>query len=215
MTKSVVLFIVATSAVLINGVISDIFKTLGEYTKKHTKVEEQSTSFRQIFLMEFTNMGLIQLLSSLSLFRGLNEMLLGFSKNLIKKSHDSFNCPWYMDTGKSICFFIFMSAFLSNIADMRLFVISSLKRFYDRGYKVNLKKDPEDEDDDEPNTKKKIQKELENLYMGKVFAGEKAYSRMMSTMFVILLYSSGMPILYFTGVIFYWVTYYVHKILII
>lgn len=117
------LFVVATSAVLINAVISDIFKTLGAYTKKHTKVEEQSASFRQIFLMEFTNMGLIQLLSSLSLFKGLNEMLLGFSEILIKKSHDSFNCAWYMDTGKSICFFIFMSAFLSNVADFRLYVI--------------------------------------------------------------------------------------------
>jgi hypothetical protein len=36
-----------------------------------------------------------------------------------------------------------------------------LKRWLDRGLKFNLKKDPEDEDDDEPNSKKKTQVELE------------------------------------------------------
>jgi hypothetical protein len=40
LTKTITLAVVATSAVLINGLISNIFKSLGEYTKKHTKVEE-------------------------------------------------------------------------------------------------------------------------------------------------------------------------------
>ena len=72
---------------------------------------------------------------------------------------------------------------------------------------MNLKKDPEDEDDDEPNTREKVQADLEKLYMGQIFKGEKAYSRMMSTLFVILLYSSGMPIIYVAGSVFYAVTY--------
>ena len=37
----------------------------------------------------------------------------------------------------------------------------------------------------------------------------------MSTVFVILLYSSGMPILYFIGMIFFGVTFWVHKLLIL
>ena len=47
-----------------------------------------------------------------------------------------------------------------------------LTRLFDRGFKMNLKKDPEDEEDDEPNTKKKIQDELEELYMGEEFEGD-------------------------------------------
>lgn len=38
---------------------------------------------------------------------------------------------------------------------------------------------------------------------------------MMSTMFVILMYSSGMPIMYFAGAVFYIVTFLVNKFLII
>ena len=56
---------------------------------------------------------------------------------------------------------------------------------------------------------------MEALYTGKEFSGEKAYSRMMSTMFVILMYSSGMPILYFAGAVFYIVTFMVNKFLLI
>lgn len=48
-----------------------------------------------------------------------------------------------------------------------------------------------------------------------MFKGEKAYSRMMSTLFVILMYSGGMPIMYLIGFVFYIVTYFVNKFLLI
>ena len=43
----------------------------------------------------------------------------------------------------------------------------------------------------------------------------KAYARMMSTIFVILIYSSGMPILYFVGTMWFAATYLCNKLLII
>jgi len=58
-----------------------------------------------------------------------------------------------------------------------------------------------------PNTTQKIQEDLEDLYTGRGFQGEKTYSRMMSTLFVILMYSSGIPILYLIGAVFYVVNY--------
>ena len=51
--------------------------------------------------------------------------------------------------------------------------------------------------------------------MGDAFKGEKNYSRMISTLFVILTYCSGMPIMYLIGFIFYLVTYSVNKYLIL
>jgi hypothetical protein len=51
--------------------------------------------------------------------------------------------------------------------------------------------------------------------MGNIFKGEKNFSRMMSTLFVILTYCSGMPIMYLNGFIFYLVTYCVNKFLIL
>jgi len=42
-------------------------------------------------------------------------------------------------------------------------------RFKDRGFKLAIKKDLEDSDDDEPNSKKETQEELEELYKGGEF----------------------------------------------
>ena len=78
-----------------------------------------------------------------------------------------------------------MSSFLVNSKDIVRFMVTVFVRLIDRRGKLNLKLDPEDEDDDTPNTRIRVQSDLEKLYKGKIFKGEKAYSRMMSTMFVI------------------------------
>ena len=44
-----------------------------------------------------------------------------------------------------------------------------MNRFKDRSFKMSLKQDPEDEDDDVPNSRIKIQADLEKLYTGKEF----------------------------------------------
>ena len=129
--------------------------------------------------------------------------------------YTSFDPNWYMEYGNKICVFIFMSSFVVNSKDVIKYIQTELKRFRDRSFKMNLKLDPEDAGCDQPNTKLRIQSDLEALYTGKGFGGEKAYSRMMSTMFVILMYSSGMPIMYFTGAVFYIVTFVVNKFLLI
>lgn len=58
-----------------------------------------------------------------------------------------------MDCGNYICLIIYMSAFFSSVFDIFEFIIVQFKRWKDRGFKSNLKKDLDDEDDDEPNTK--------------------------------------------------------------
>lgn len=78
-----------------------------------------------------------------------------------------------------------------------------------------MKKDLEDEDDDETNSKCLTQDEVEALYTGGVFAGEKTFSRMMSTLLVVVTYSSGMPILYMVGAMFFYSTFLVNKMVLI
>lgn len=88
-------------------------------------------------------------------------------------------------------------------------------RLHDRRYKPNIKKDLEDEDDDTPNTRLRIQDDLNQLYTGGEFEGGKTFSRMMSTLMVLITYSSGMPVLYIVGAVFFGLTYKVNKLVII
>ena len=53
------------------------------------------------------------------------------------------------------------------------------------------------------------------MYTGGEFAGGKTFSRMMSTLMVLITYSSGMPVLYIVGAIFFGLTYKVNKLVII
>ena len=116
--------------------------------------------------------------------------------------------------GKTLCVALLMSSIATNMNEIQNYLKYELKRFYDRGFNSSMKKDLEDEDDDVPNTRLKDQEDLEVLYTGQHFEGEKTLSRMMSTFFVIMTYSSGMPVLYIVGVIFFTMTFYVNKVLI-
>lgn len=131
-----------------------------------------------------------------------------------KKSFDDFDPDWYSERGNDICIFLFTSIFITNSEELVGYLNVLLKRCWDRSFKLSLKKDPEDPEDDEPNTKKKIQSELEELYIGDEFKGDEAFSRMMSTLFVMIMYSSGMPLLYPMAMLFFAITYLVNKMLI-
>lgn len=158
-------------------------------------------------------MGVIILLTSFDRF-GIQELLLGKLAGKIRV-YDGFEPNWYVDCGNKICLSIFMSSFVLNLKELIGFFITVAKRCKDRSFKLNIKLDPEDLDCDKPNTKIRIQADLEKLYIGKEFKGEKNYSRMMSTLFVILMYSGGMPIMYLIGFVFYFITFVVNKFLMI
>ena len=120
-----------------------------------------------------------------------------------------------MDTGLTICLFLFTSSFVSNLGSWKDYTRVALNRWSDRSFSLRLKQDPDDPDDDSPNTRKMLQSELEELYTGDEFEGEAAYSRMMSTLFALLLFSSGMPVLYVIGFIFFTGTYITNKVMIL
>jgi hypothetical protein len=107
-----------------------------------------------------------------------------------------------------------MSTFASNVAELKKIGEAAMKRLIDRGFLPNIKKDLEDEDDDTANTKQEGQMEVEALYTGGKFEGEKTFSRMMSTLMVIVTYASGMPILYLVGAFFFSVTFMTNKIVL-
>ena len=74
---------------------------------------------------------------------------------------------------------------------------------------MHLKKNPDKDECQEVLTRQKNQADLEKMYTTKMFEGQKSYSRMVSVVYVILIYSSGMPILYYVGLIFCTITYFV------
>jgi hypothetical protein len=133
--------------------------------------------------MEFVNMALIQLFQGFDKWR-LTDALMGGSV-ASKETYSDYTSDWYMNIGVSICVFIFISTFFTNFLDLMVYIKIAIKRFRDRSFVNRMKNDPEDPEDDAPNSKIKIQSDIETLYKGKEFRGEQAYARMMSILFVI------------------------------
>jgi hypothetical protein len=61
----------------------------------------------------------------------------------------------------------------------------------------------------------KTRKDILETYLGPEFQMDTRYSQMLTTIFVVLLYSSGMPLLYLLCFIFFITTYYLDRILLV
>ena len=133
----------------------------------------------------------------------------------LKPQYSSFTPYWYMDIGKGFSIFLFTSVFVTGTDDLKNYMKLIAKQFYDRGFRYRLKSDPTDEDDDNVYTKFKVQKDLIGLYTGPKIKGAKVFARMMSTLFIIMMYSSGMPIIYFVGMFWFTIMYIINKLLIV
>jgi hypothetical protein len=165
-------------------------------------------------ILEFLNTGIIMCIASLV---GINKALVSKENYEIHPEtagYDGFDTEWYFEVGRILTLTCFLSAFASNYLDLRMFFIAACRRRKDRKGGSNTKRFPDDEDDDMPNTKVMTQHDLEELYEGPNFECETTLSRMMSVTCTLIVFSSGMPIMYALGFLFYLVTYMTNKVLI-
>jgi hypothetical protein len=86
---------------------------------------------------------------------GIQKALMGDSYAIQSRIYEDFTVQWYMDWGRYVCYQLFMSAFFVNAVDIILSMKAFFLRWKDRGFKFNLKRDIENDHDDEPNTKKR------------------------------------------------------------
>ena len=120
----------------------------------HTSIQEKLASFKYIILLEYFNMGIVFLIESFDP-SGFTQIILGETTATHKQEFTGFESGWYMVIGLKLCFTIWMSSIVTNTKEVKRISQVFVNRFKDRGYKFNIKKDPEDSDDDEVNTKLK------------------------------------------------------------
>lgn len=89
-----------------------------------------------------------------------------------------------------------------HISNLLAGILASFWRCLDRGCRCDKRK-----------TKKVIQEDYENLYKGPQFLLEFRYSQLITVVFVIMMYSTGIPMLYMIAVVNFFITYWVDKFL--
>lgn len=101
-----------------------------------------------------------------------------------------------------------------HVSKVAMALIACSRRCFDRGCKLSYKPDHE-KGETELRTKKVLQQDVESLYIGEEIASFYVYAQFFTTLWSVLTYSSGLPVLYPIAFLNYLVLYWVYKILLI
>jgi len=110
---------------------------------------------------------------------------------------------WYTDVGSTIIFYMIINIFTPHFASLFSYLIMCCKRGCDKKKSKNK------------TTAKLTKTEYLELYVGPEFLLGSRYAEVICTIFIVLLYSSGMPILYVCCLLYLFVIYWIDKYLIL
>lgn len=141
---------------------------------------------------------------------GSKQKFLGFIP-IFNGEYNDFNSEWYSNVGKMICLTMVINIFSPHASKLSIPFLKLFLRCFDRGCSTKIWKKKENENDIDVNTKKLLQSEVNALYTGDQIQSHYVYAQNYTYLCVVLMYSSGLPILYPFATIFYFVLYWVYK----
>lgn len=193
---------------VINLIASTLFTVMVKFERKHTINDETEALFIKKTLIQYINIALIVLAVNFDFLEG---NFLGFIPIFNGKYHD-FTAGWYKNVGKTLTLTLFINIFSPHVSYLFMPLIKIFMRYYDRSFQSS---DTLKQGDDGVNTKQCFQDELEELYTGDQIAGHNVYALNYTYLWCVLMFSTGMPLLYPFAFTFYIILFLVYKFLLI
>ena len=197
---NIMIGVMALAIVMINFVLKRILKMLAQFERRPTKTEEISASTIKMFIAQFINMGVIIILVNADI----NFTDLPSNFPILQGEYPDFNIEWYKNIGSTIALTMILSVFTPHLAAMGFVCIRGSKRCCDRGCRC-----------DKRHTKKVLQEDYDELYIGPEMLMDFRYSQILTNIFVTFIYSTGMPILYLICLGSLILTFWIDKFLFI
>ena len=185
----------AVAPAVINQVLKTALKVIVKFEKKHTTNERDSSLAANIFYAQFMNTGMIPLILNMEVpyyipslrYLGRNGL-----KVLGGKFRD-FSSQWYMGVGTAMIPAVLTACVSPNVAH--------LAKWPTQIAQMTMAK-----------TASMTQTQLNNAFQGPEVELSERYAAMLNGIFVILMYSWGMPLLYCFGVVYFVSAYWADKI---
>ena len=194
--ENVFVYLVSIAISITNILIDKILKLISQFESPHTKTSQLISTMIKVFVVEFINTAVIIFLVNFNLDISI------FNMPIIDGNYTEFSVEWYRVVGSTIVLTMLIRTVSPHIATIAQVCITGLKRCYDRRCTCDNKR-----------TRKVIQTDYENVYMGPEFTLDSRYAQTLTVIFTIFMYSSGLPILYMIGFVYFLFTYWVDKIL--
>lgn len=169
-------------------------------------------TFIKITFLQYFNIAVVGLLISMNAnVAALETISESAYFPILNGNYSDFSTRWYRNIGASLCFTLFINTVSPQVSKLGKPNVLLLKRCLDRGCKCSIKKG----DNDECNTKKILQSEIDDLYTGPQIQTYFVYAQYFTSLWAILTYSSSMPVLYPIGCLNFFVLYWAYKFLLV
>ncbi|RHY34758.1 hypothetical protein DYB32_000693 [Aphanomyces invadans] len=188
--------------VVINACLTPVLRYLVLKQKSHTRSGVVVATVTKIFIAQFFNTALIVLLLNANMDDVMDNSA-GASINGIKiftGKYSDFSVSWYNDVGISLMLTMIINMVSPHAGVFITYVVLEIKRFADRSFSF-----------DWTITHQETQRDLEALYRGPEFDLASRYSVVINTIFITLLFSSGMPLMLLIGLFSMIITYWTDK----
>ncbi|KAL4505499.1 hypothetical protein ABPG72_002561 [Tetrahymena utriculariae] len=183
--------------VVINVIIQFLFQSLSQF-EKHKLLDDQLKSFIiKTFVAQFINTGLILLLTNINF----DITTTGTLQFLFGGNYDDLSPEWFKNVGSVIILTLLINVVTAPMVSSFFVFLKALFKCCDRGCSL-----------DETKTKKSTVNEWVEFYTGPEFMISFRYSQILGICFIGMLYSGGIPILYFVSFLHLTVLYWLDKI---
>ncbi|KRX00706.1 hypothetical protein PPERSA_00933 [Pseudocohnilembus persalinus] len=174
--------IAAICVIEVNFFIQLLFRKLSSFEKYNYLTQEYAARIYKIFIAMFINTGLLLLIINVD-FKISND---NFLHSVLGGQYQDLTPSWFKNVGTVIIFTIAVNTISTPLVMMGFQLIRVTLRCLDRGCTYNGKK-----------TNKRKTQQLIDLYTGPEFMIDLRYSQILNVIFIGMVYSAGLPLLYF------------------
>lgn len=175
-------------------------------------------TFFRLTLLQFINIAIITLLVNMDMYPDDTSLFLGFLP-ILNGNYPDFDSAWYAHVGTSLSFTLFLSIFTPHGSYFFFAFLKMFRRCMDRGCRPYsaLKKTQEEIGEDGVNvhTQLFIQDDINELYTGDEIAAYYVYATSYSYLLSVLMFCTGLPVLYPFAAVFFFAYYWVYKYLLV
>lgn len=181
-----------------------VINWLGQFKRDANTTEGFKFRMKMIFAAQYVNTAILFLVAYNSFLQSTSTRLDNRPEDIFVGPFDEFNQRWYLVIGSPIILTILFQILSPHLGAFMTYMWTLIRRCHDRSWSLNMRK-----------TKQVIQEDYEDLYTGPEFLVQIRFAQLLSTIFVTMTYSSGLPILYLISVISIFFTYWVDKVLVL
>ncbi|TYZ65544.1 hypothetical protein PybrP1_007721 [[Pythium] brassicae (nom. inval.)] len=197
-------FVSVVMVVLVNVLLARVLDVLVAMEKHHTASSQVVSRVTKVFLAQFCNTALLMVVINANLDYFVDQSAAAaFARSalpILTGKYSDFTPAWYNDVGVALMLTMIINTFSPHVYAVLNYLALEARRFYDRGGSF-----------DYSITRQDTQRDLDALYRGPRFDLAARYAQTLTSIFIIYLFSAGMPLLHLVGFFAMLMTYWADK----